>query len=76
MKISRFNDAQIMGILAQAENGVFVTEFCREQGMSPSRHIACWAANASFYKWRAKYWKNRLSIYLRMLFQKNCALQI
>lgn len=45
MKTSRFSDAQIMGILAQAENGVPVTELCREHGMS----------NASFYKWRAKY---------------------
>jgi putative transposase len=45
MKKSRFSDAQIMGILAQAENGVPITELCREHGMS----------NASFYKWRAKY---------------------
>jgi putative transposase len=45
MKTSRFSDAQIMGILAQAENGIPVTELCREHGMS----------NASFYKWRAKY---------------------
>ena len=34
-----------MGILAQAENGVPVPEFCREHGVS----------SASFYKWRAKY---------------------
>jgi putative transposase len=45
MKTSRFNDAQIMGILAQAENVVPVTELCREHGMS----------SASFYKWCAKY---------------------
>jgi len=45
MKISRYSDAQIMGILAQAENGVPVSELCREHGMSA----------ASFYKWRAKY---------------------
>ena len=45
MKKSRFSDAQIMGILAQAESGVPIPELCREHGMS----------NASFYKWRAKY---------------------
>lgn len=45
MKTSRFSDAQIMGILAQAENGVPVSELCREHGMS----------TASFYKWRAKF---------------------
>lgn len=45
MKKSRFSEAQIMGILAQAENGLPVPELCREHGMS----------NASFYKWRAKY---------------------
>jgi len=44
MKESRFSDARIMGILAQAENGVPIPELCRERGMS----------NASFYKWRAK----------------------
>lgn len=45
MKNGRFSDAQIMGILKQAENGVPVSELCREHGMS----------SASFYKWRAKY---------------------
>ena len=45
MKKSRFSDAQIMAILQQAENGVSVSELCREHGMS----------SASFYKWRAKY---------------------
>jgi putative transposase len=45
MKKSRFSDARIMGILAQAENGVPIPELCREHGMS----------NASFYKWRAKF---------------------
>jgi len=45
MKIKRYSDAQIMGILKQAENGVPVSELCREHGMS----------NASFYKWRAKF---------------------
>ena len=45
MKKSRFSDAQIMGILAQAENGVPIPELCREHGLS----------NASLYKWRAKF---------------------
>ena len=45
MKTGRYSDAQIMGILKQAESGVLISELCREHGMS----------NASFYKWRAKY---------------------
>jgi putative transposase len=45
MKTTRYSDAQIMGILKQAEGGVPVSELCREHGMS----------SASFYKWRAKF---------------------
>ena len=45
MKTARFSDAQIMGILKQAEGGTPVSALCREQGMS----------SASFYKWRAKF---------------------
>ena len=45
MKTARFSDAQIMGILRQAEIGVPVSELCREHGMS----------SAGFYKWRSKY---------------------
>jgi len=45
MKRTRYSDAQIMGILQQAESGVPVSELCREHGMS----------SASFYKWRAKF---------------------
>jgi len=45
MKKARYGDAQIMGILKQAESGVPDSELCREHGMS----------NASFYKWRAKF---------------------
>ena len=45
MKTGRYSDAQIMGILKQAESGVPISELCREHRMS----------NASFYKWRAKY---------------------
>lgn len=44
MKTSRFNDAQIMAILKQAEDGIPVAQLCREHGMS----------DASFYKWRAR----------------------
>ena len=45
MKKARYSDAQIMGILRQAESGVAVSELCREHGMS----------SASFYKWRSKF---------------------
>ena len=45
MKQSRYSEAQILGILRQAEGGVPVADLCREHGMS----------DASFYKWRAKY---------------------
>ena len=45
IKNGRFSDAQIMGVLMQAESGVPVSELCREQGMS----------SASFYKWRTKF---------------------
>ena len=34
MKNGRFSDAQIMGILKQADGGVAVSELCREHGMS------------------------------------------
>ena len=45
MKTTRYSEAQIMGILKQAEGGVPVSSQCREHGMS----------TAAFYKWRAKY---------------------
>jgi putative transposase len=41
MKTARYSDAQIMGILKQAEGGTPVSELCLEHGMS----------SASFYKW-------------------------
>ena len=56
MKQSKYSDAQIMGILNQAEGGVPVSELCREHGMS----------NASFYKWRAKYGGMDASLISRM----------
>ena len=45
MKKSRFTDSQILSVLKQAENGIPVTELCREHGMS----------SATFYKWRTKF---------------------
>ena len=45
MKKSRFSEAQIIGILKEAENGLPVAELCRKHGMS----------DATFYNWRAKY---------------------
>ena len=56
MKTSRFSDSQILAILKQAENGVPVTELCREHGMS----------SATFYKWRAKYGGLDVSMMARM----------
>lgn len=56
MKTSRFSDSQILAILKQAENGVPVTELCREHGMS----------SAVFYKWRAKFGGMDASLMARM----------
>jgi putative transposase len=45
MKISKYSDSQIIGILKQAEAGTPMPKLCREHGMS----------STTFYKWRAKY---------------------
>lgn len=67
MKKSRFTDSQILSILKQAENGVPVTELCRQHGMS----------SAAFYKWRSKYGGMDASLMARMkeLEQENARLK-
>lgn len=45
MKRSRFTEAQIVGVLNEAERGVAVKELCRKHGIS----------DATFYNWKAKY---------------------
>ena len=56
MKKSKYSDAQILGILKQAESGVPVADLCREHGMS----------SASFYKWRSKFGGMDASLMARM----------
>ena len=41
----RFTEAQIIGILKEAESGIPVKELCRKHNIS----------DASFYTWRKKY---------------------
>lgn len=45
MRKSRFSEAQIMGILRQAEGGLAVAGLCREHAIS----------TATFYEWRSKF---------------------
>lgn len=45
MRQSKFTDSQIIAILKQNENGVSVSDLCREHTIS----------SATFYKWRAKF---------------------
>ena len=45
MRKSLFTEAQIIGILKQAEEGRLVTDLCREHGIT----------QATFYRWRSKY---------------------
>jgi putative transposase len=45
MKSSRFSEEQIIGILREHEVGTTTAEVCRRHGI----------ADATFYKWKAKY---------------------
>jgi putative transposase len=45
MKLSRFTEEQIIGILRQQEAGARTADVCRKYGIS----------GASFYKWKAQY---------------------
>ena len=45
MRKSKFTEAQIVAILAQYEQGIKVTDICREHGIS----------QATFYQWQRKY---------------------
>ncbi len=45
MKKSRFNESQIITILNKREQGLKVSQICREHGIS----------EATFYNWKAKY---------------------
>jgi putative transposase len=45
MKLSRFNEEQIIGILKEPEAGLGTADLCRKHGIS----------SATFYKWKAKY---------------------
>lgn len=56
MKRSSYSDSQILSILKQAEQGIPVTELCREHGMS----------KATFYQWRSKYGGMDASLMSRM----------
>ena len=56
MKKTRFSDNQIVNILKQAEQGVPITELCREHNISQS----------TFYNWRSKYGDMDASLIARL----------
>lgn len=45
MKRSRFSEEEIIGILAEQESGMKISDVCRKHGMS----------EATFYKWKSKF---------------------
>jgi putative transposase len=45
MKLKRFTEEQIIGILKQAQAGMKIVDLCRTHGIS----------DATFYNWRTKY---------------------
>jgi putative transposase len=45
MKLSRFTDEQVIGILREQEAGAATADVCRKHGIS----------SATFYKWKAKH---------------------
>ena len=56
MKISRFTDSQIIGIVKEANLGRKVPDICREHGIS----------SATFYTWRSKYTGMDVALMARM----------
>jgi putative transposase len=45
LKLSRFSEEQIIGILKEHEAGMAIGDVCRTRGVSSAR----------FYKWKARY---------------------
>lgn len=56
MKKSQFSDSEILSMLKQAENGMKVSDLCREYNVS----------SATFYKWRSKFGGMDLSMMKRL----------
>ena len=50
----RYQEAQIIGFLKEADAGLAVKELCRKHGFS----------DASFYKWKAKFGGMRPDTYI------------